>query len=122
MNESLVIGSLAGVFILVCVLFQGFLISHFHINRFATVLLHAAIFNIGLLAVLYIIWPLIARLDVDEDKVFPLLPILLITTIVVEGVFLKVLNFRQPWSRIFLASSVTNVPSFVIFYGIILLL
>jgi hypothetical protein len=90
MNESLVIGSLAGVFILVCVLFQGFLISHFHINRFATVLLHAAIFNIGSLAVLYIIWPLIARLDVDEDNVFPVLPILLITTTVVEGAFKSV--------------------------------
>jgi hypothetical protein len=61
-------------------------------------------------------------LDVDEDKVFPLLPILLITTIVVEGALLKVLNFGQPLSRIFLAIFVTNVASFAIFYGILLLL
>jgi hypothetical protein len=116
MNESLLIGSIAGVFLVVCVLFESVVIAFFKIAPFGRALWQAALANALSLGVIYLIWPLFSRMNIDEDKVFPLLPLLLITTVTTEALVLKIANRAQPWHRVFLTSAVMNSFSFAVLY------
>ncbi len=122
MNQSLLIAGIVCGFLLVCVLFESLLITAFHITRFARALLHAALVNSASLLMVYGVWPVISRMDIDEDKVFPLLPILLGIVILVEGLLLKILNRQQTWLRVGLVSVVMNVVSMAILYFFLTLL
>jgi hypothetical protein len=122
MNESLLIGSIAGVFLIVCVLFESVVITFFKITPFGRALWNAAVANALSLGVVYLIWPLFSRMNIDEDKVFPLLPILWTATVVTEALVLKFLNRTQPWRRVFITSAVMNSASYAILYLILSLL
>lgn len=122
MSQGLVISSIIGIFLVVCVLFESLIITAFKVNRFLPALLHAAIVNSCSVAAIYVLWPVISRMDVDEDKVFPLLPILILVTLLLEALLLKLLNRQQHWQRIFLTSTVMNIVSFTVLYGMLSLL
>ena len=122
MSQSFVIGSIILIFLIVCVLFESLIITGFKINRFAPALLHAAVVNMASVAIVYVAWPLISRFDFDEDKVFPLLPLLMLMNIFAEALLLKLLNRKQWWSRIFLTSTVMNLVSFTVLYALLSLL
>jgi hypothetical protein len=122
MNESLLIGSIAGVFLIVCVLFESIMIVFFKIASFTRALWQAALANALSLGVIYLMWPLFSRMNIDEDKVFPLLPLLWIATVVTEALVLKFVNRAQPWRRVFLSSAAMNSASFAVLYLILSLL
>ena|SRR5215217_5724799 len=122
MNQGFVISSIVGIFLIVCVLFESLIITAFKVKRFPRSLLQAAIVNIASVVVIYFIWPLISRMDIDEDKVFPLLPLLLVITLVIEASILKLLNRQQRWARIFITSIVMNSVSFAVLFGLLSLL
>lgn len=122
MNQGLIISTIVGIFLVVCVLFESLIITAFRVNRFLPALLHAAIANVVSLLAIYFLWPFISKLDLDEDKVFPLLPLLMLVTLIVEALLLKLLNRQQRWLRIFLTSTVMNSVSFFVLYGLLTLL
>jgi energy-converting hydrogenase Eha subunit A len=68
------------------------------------------------------VWPLFSRMNIDEDKVFPLLPLLWIATVVTEALVLKFVNREQPWRRVFVTSAAMNTASFAVLYLILSLL
>ncbi len=116
MNETLLIGSLVCLFFVVCILFEAVVIKLFRLNRFGRAIASAALVNIASIAVMYMVWPLISRMDIDEDKVFPLLPLLFITAILVEGLFLWLLNRKVEAKKLFLIAAVMNTVSFGMLY------
>jgi hypothetical protein len=122
MNEGAFIFSVIGLFLVVCVLIESFIITAFKMIPFRRALLHSLIVNAASVGVVYVIWPVFRQMNFDEGKAFPLLPILVISTIVVEALLLKALNRPQRWSRIFLASGVMNAVSFAILFLLLSLL
>jgi hypothetical protein len=122
MNESLLIGSIAGVFFIICVLFESVAIVFFNFAPLGRALWQAAQANVLSLGVIYLVWPLFSRMNIDEDKVFPLLPLLWIATVVTEALVLKFVNRSQPWRRVFLTSAAMNSASFAVLYLILSLL
>jgi hypothetical protein len=122
MNEGAFIFSMIGLFLLVCVLCESFIITAFKIARFGRALLHSFVVNVASVGVVYVMWPLFRQMNFDEGKAFPLLPILVVSTIVVEALLLKALNRPQLWVRIFLTSAVMNAVSFGILFLLLSLL
>lgn len=122
MNQSVVIAGIISIFLVVCVLFESVILTLFKIDRFSRSLCQATLVNVVSVVAIYFIWPFVSRLDVDEDKVFPLLPILLGVIIVVEALLLKALNRQQTWLRIFIAGAVMNTVSVAILYLLLLFL
>jgi hypothetical protein len=122
MNETLLIGSIVGSFLVVCILCEAVVIALFRLNRFARAIASAALVNAITIAVMFVVWPLVSSMDIDEDKVFPLLPILFFTAILVEGTVLWLLNRTVSAKKIFLVSAVMNTVSFGALYLILSLI
>ena len=122
MNEGAVVSSIVGIFLVVCILFESIVITAFGVVPFKRALLQAAIMNVASLLVVYALWPIISRMDIDEDKLFLLLPLLFVATLVIEGLLLKLLNRAQHVLRILGTVVLMNGVSFVVLYGLLLLL
>jgi hypothetical protein len=122
MNEGAFILSVIGLFLVVCVLFESFIITAFKITRFSRAVLHSFAINAASVGMVYLMWPIFRRMNFDEGKAFPVLPILVVSTIVIEALLLKALNLPQRWARIFLTSAVMNTVSFGILFLLLSLL
>lgn len=116
MDQTMMIGIVLFVFIMVCILFEAIIITLFKINRFSKSVMHSGVINIISLLVIYFIWPLLSDININESKLFPLLPLLWFVTVVVEGLLLLFLNQKQNWKKLFAAAAVMNFVSFLIIY------
>lgn len=116
MDQTMMIGIVLFVFIMVCILFEAIIITLFKINRFSKSVMHSGVINIISLLVIYFIWPLLSDININESKLFPLLPLLWFVTVVVEGLLLLFLNQQINWKKIFAAAAVMNFVSFLIIY------
>jgi hypothetical protein len=112
MNETMLIATVVLVYMVVCILFEAIVIRLFRIMVFGRALWQSAVVNLVTLGMIYMMWPIVSSMDIDEDKVFPLLPILFLVTLLTESVLLMLLNKNQPWKRIMLATAVMNVVSY----------
>lgn len=122
MNEGLFYGGVIGVFLIVCVLVETFVIKAYKIARFMRALLQSLAVNSVSAGLVYLLWPLVRRMNFDEGKAFPLLPILVIGTMLSEALLLKLLNRQQPWKRVLVTAAVMNAVSFFILFLLLSLL
>lgn len=116
------LSSILSIIIIVCVLTESVLITAFGLRPFPKAILQAVVANLLSVLLVYMIWPVMARLNVDEGKLFPLLPILIVSTIISETLILKLFNRTARWSRVLLISCVMNLVSFIVLYGLLQLL
>lgn len=112
MQETALYGTLILVFTIVCILFESIVILILKIATFGRALWQSALVNLVTLGVVYGLWPLLSRMDVGADKVFPFVPILFGAAFIVEALLLKLLNKHQPIKRIALAALAMNLVSF----------
>ena len=122
MNETMLIATVVLVYIVVCILFEAIVIMLLRINIFGRALWQSVVVNLASLVLIYMMWPIVSSMDIDEDKVFPLLPILFLVTLLTESVLLMPLNKNQSWKRIMLATAVMNGVSFGSLYVILAVL
>ena len=112
MQETALYGTLILVFTIVCILFESIVIYIFKITQFVKALGQSTLVNLVTLGMIYLLWPLLSRLDIGADKVFPFVPILFGATFLVEGILLKLLNRHQTTKRIAITALVMNLVSF----------
>lgn len=103
-------------YIVVFIVLEALVLALFRINGFGKSLWQSAVVNLASLAMVYLVWPLISSMDIDEDKVFPLLPILFLMNLLTEGTLLLLLNKRASWRRVMLAVAVMNAVSYACLY------
>lgn len=108
------------LFMVVCILFEGIIIGLYRFNGYGRSIGQSALINCASLAVVYLVWPLLAALDVDADRFFPLFPLLWLTTVLLEGLLLKLMNRNRPWRRILTVSAVMNATSYGVLYLMLL--
>ena len=116
--ETAFIGTLILIFIVVFVLFESIVIYLFKIAGFSRALWQSAVVNAVTLLLLIAFWPLLNQLNINEDKVFPFVPLLFGATVIIEGLLLKLFNNSQAVKPILLAVVVMNAVS----YGTLLLI
>jgi hypothetical protein len=116
MNETLLIASLLLAFFVVCIFFESIVLALLGIAGWLRSLGQAAIVNACTIILLFVLWPLLSRLNVDEDRVFPMLPILFLSSVALEAVVLKRLNRQHSWKHILMAAALMNVVSYGMLY------
>jgi hypothetical protein len=104
------------------VLVETLVVYFMKVRHFAKALLHTTLVNIASVLFIVLAWPIVNSLDIDEDKLFPMLPILFFASIIIEGLLLKTLNKQQSGKRLFIASLLMNTASFGMLYLLFLVL
>ena len=112
--------------LLVWGLVEGFVINLYGINRFWRSVWHAIIVNLLSLVVGFIMIGVAHSMDLSEytsvrasTELLPSWIIFWLVSVVVEALVLKALNRSKPWGKIFSASFVMNIITYIIMFAFV---
>jgi hypothetical protein len=107
-------------------LVEGFIINLFRINGFWRSVWHAVLVNLVSLAAGFLMITLAKGSDYEDYfflegnvEYLPAWGIYLAVSFVLESFVLKALNRSVPWSRIFTASLIMNILTYIFMYGLL---
>lgn len=105
-------------------LIEGFIINLFGINRFWKSVWHAIVVNLVSLVIGFVMIGLADKLGMDQytevkasAELLPMWLAFWAVSVLVEGLVLKAMNRSKTWSKIFSASVVMNILSYIIMYA-----
>src|SRR5688572_14867656 len=122
MNEWVMVGMIALVFLVICFFLEAVVLAFFKVNRLGRVFLYALLVNFVSLLAIYLAWPLTQIFRIDTGTWFPLFPILFLITIIIETMLLKWLKPQMPFGKLSGIVVLMNLLSFAVLYLVLTLL
>ena len=122
MNEWDLLWLIPLVFLVICFFLEAVVLAFFKVNRLGRAFLYALLLNFVSLLAIYLAWPLTYKLGIDTGSWFPLFPILLLITIIIETLLLKWLNPQLPLRKLSGIAALMNLLSFAALYLVLTLL
>ena len=122
MNEWVMVGLIALVFLVICFFLEAVVLVFFRVSRLGRAFLFSLLVNFASLLVIYLAWPLTGTFGIDTGSWFPLFPLLFLITISIESLLLNWLTRQLPFRKLMGIVTLMNLISFAALYLVLTLM